>query len=111
MRWFHRICDEVAATILIAVVLLLIDPATRGPAHPPTLLIDLGGERRQFSATELLGNPATKTIEIARMRLTAGPCAIRPFRFSISCAGCLLTRCTPSKPAQTMASPHNFPGV
>jgi hypothetical protein len=66
MRWFHRICDQVAATILIALVLLLIDPASRGRADPPTLLIDLGGERRQFSATELLGNPATKTIEIAR---------------------------------------------
>jgi len=50
----------------IALVLPLIDPAARGRADPAALLIELGGEKRQFSTAELLGNPATKTIEIAR---------------------------------------------
>jgi hypothetical protein len=50
----------------IALVLPLIEPAARGQANPATLLIELGGEKRQFSTAELLGNPATKTIEIAR---------------------------------------------
>jgi len=50
----------------IALVLLLIDPAARGRADPAALLIELGGEKRQFSTAELFGNPATKTIEIAR---------------------------------------------
>jgi mono/diheme cytochrome c family protein len=46
--------------------LLLIDPAARGRADAADLVIELGGEKRQFSTAELLGNPATKTIEIAR---------------------------------------------
>ena len=50
----------------IALVLPLIDPAARGRADPAALLIELGGEKRQFSTAELFGNPATKTIEIAR---------------------------------------------
>src|SRR5262245_15354437 len=50
----------------IALVLALIEPASRAQATPAALLIDLGGEKRQFSTAELLGNPATKTIEIAR---------------------------------------------
>jgi mono/diheme cytochrome c family protein len=49
---------------VIALLLLLIGPAARGEADQPTLLIELNGEVRHFSASELLANPATRSIEI-----------------------------------------------
>jgi hypothetical protein len=48
----------------IVFVLLLMGSSVSVRADPPTLLVELGGEKRQFSATELLVNPATMTIEI-----------------------------------------------
>jgi mono/diheme cytochrome c family protein len=64
MRWFHRNCDKRPATIAFALALLLIGPAARGQVDQPTLIIELNGERRHFSAAELLANPATRVIEI-----------------------------------------------
>jgi mono/diheme cytochrome c family protein len=66
MNRAQKICVRLSVAFGIALVLLLIDPAARGRADPAALLIELGGEKRQFSTAELLGNPATKTIEIAR---------------------------------------------
>lgn len=64
LRKFRGICAKVPTTILLVLVLLLI-PVSRVLADAPTLVVEVGGERRQFSAAELLRNPATKTIEIA----------------------------------------------
>jgi len=63
MRWFRKICDKVHPTIVGALVLLL-GPVVRDRANGATLLIELGGERREDSAAELLANVSTKTIEI-----------------------------------------------
>src|SRR5262249_32065291 len=63
-RWFHRNCDKRPAKIGFALALLLIGPAARGQVDQPTLIIELNGERRHFSAAELLANPATRVIEI-----------------------------------------------
>ena len=35
-------------------------------AHAATLTVQANGETRQFSSTELLANPATKTIEVVQ---------------------------------------------
>jgi mono/diheme cytochrome c family protein len=44
--------------------LLLIGHALPGQADPTTLLIELDGQRRHFSAVELLANPAIHALEI-----------------------------------------------
>jgi hypothetical protein len=52
------------STAAIGLVLLLIGFIVNVRADPPTLRVELGGEKRQFSATELLANAAIRTIEI-----------------------------------------------
>lgn len=64
VRWYHRNCANAPAKIAIALVLLLIGPAAKWEADQPTLLIELNGEVRHFSASELLASPATRSIEI-----------------------------------------------
>ena len=59
MNSAQKIRVKLSVVFGVVMILVLIDPATRGRADPPTLLIDLGGEKRQFSTAELLGNPAT----------------------------------------------------
>ena len=64
MKRFHMFCDRVRAVIAVALVLFPPVANAQDRVNPSTLLIELGGERRAYSAAELLANPATKTIEI-----------------------------------------------
>jgi mono/diheme cytochrome c family protein len=59
MRWRGP-----GTTRVIALTLLLFGAAGPSQADPTTLLIELNGQRRQFSTVELLANPATHTLEI-----------------------------------------------
>jgi mono/diheme cytochrome c family protein len=64
MKHCHEMCLRLFTAAAILLVLLLIGSSVSIRADPPTLRVELGGEKRQFSATELLANPATRTIEI-----------------------------------------------
>ncbi len=64
MKRRYEMCFRLSTAAAIVLVLLLIGSSMSVRADPPTLLVELGGEKRQFSATELLANPATRTIEI-----------------------------------------------
>ncbi len=64
MKRRYEMCFRLSTAAAIVLVLLLIGSSMSVRADPPTLLVELGGEKRQFSATELLANPANRTIEI-----------------------------------------------
>jgi mono/diheme cytochrome c family protein len=64
MKRCYEICVRLPSAVVIVLVLLLISSGVR--AESSTLLVELGGQKRQFSVAELLANPATRTIEIPR---------------------------------------------
>jgi mono/diheme cytochrome c family protein len=62
--WLDRQMPK--AAIAATLGLLLIGHAKLGHADPATLSIELDGQTRNFSAAELLANPATQTLEVPR---------------------------------------------
>jgi mono/diheme cytochrome c family protein len=68
---FHRL----RTTNLLVLAVLLI-AANAGRAEPTTLLVEVNGQKRYFSTTGLLANPATRTLEIP-----SDPAYGRPMRY------------------------------
>jgi mono/diheme cytochrome c family protein len=50
----------------MALLLVLVDRLPCAQGGTPSLQVEVGGERRQFSAADLLTNPATRMLEISR---------------------------------------------
>jgi mono/diheme cytochrome c family protein len=66
MKHSYEICVRRFSAVVIVLFLLLIASSLSVRADPRTLLVEIGGQRRQFSVPELLANPATRRIEIPR---------------------------------------------
>lgn len=65
MRYFRRLRRAAGGTLSIALLLMVVSGASSGHAEN-VLQIQIGADKRQFSAAELLSNPAMRSIEIAR---------------------------------------------
>jgi mono/diheme cytochrome c family protein len=73
MGYFRRRRREEGAKLLMALLLVVVSRAASGQVETPILQIQVGAEKRQFSAAELLANPATRPVEITRDAAYARP--------------------------------------
>jgi mono/diheme cytochrome c family protein len=61
ISWLHKVTRT---PLWIALLLVIIGPTPWAQGETPSLLVEAGGERRQFTAADLLANPATLTLAI-----------------------------------------------
>ena len=66
MQYFSTGCQAVGFKLLLALLLVVLSRTSSAQVDTPIMQIQIGAEKRQFSAGELLTNPAMRPITITR---------------------------------------------